>query len=148
MKERKPEYDPSYFKISYPNGDVPGSIGVCTDLIIRAYRSIGIDFQKEVYMFKLERGLPVDRNIDHRRCRDLIKSLDNSRLFEKTYEDEWQAGDLVFWILDSGRDHVGIVSDKKGRNYPYVIHHLYTYPSEDDVLKRWKIIRHYRLRKK
>ena len=42
-------YDPGYFSIPYPNGDVPGNRGVCTDVIIRAYRKLGIDLQKEVH---------------------------------------------------------------------------------------------------
>jgi uncharacterized protein len=43
------EYDPAYFSIKYPNGDIPAIKGVCTDVIIRSYRRLGIDLQKEVH---------------------------------------------------------------------------------------------------
>ena len=45
-------YDPSYFSMDYPNGDVPAGRGVCTDVVIRAYRKLGIDLQQQVHLNK------------------------------------------------------------------------------------------------
>lgn len=75
-------YDPSYFSIDYPNGDIPKNKGVCTDVVIRAYRKLGIDLQKAVHLDMKESfevypkiwGLSkTDRNIDHRRVPNLMK---------------------------------------------------------------------------
>ena len=60
-------------------------------------------------------------------------------------KESYKKGDLIFWVLDNGKNHVGIVSDKKGKKNNLVLHHLYENPSEDDSLDSWKIIRHYRL---
>ena len=143
---KKPFYDPSYMVITYPSGDIPDSIGVCTDLIIRSFRVIGIDFQKDVHDYLNSNNNKNDVNIDHRRCTNLIEYLDNSNLFLRLDPKEsYKKGDLIFWVLDNGKNHVGIVSDKKGKKNNLVLHHLYENPSEDDSLDSWKIIRHYRL---
>ena len=84
------KYDPTYFKINYPNGDVPSNKGVCTDVVIRAYRKLGIDLQKEVHEDmvanftkypNLEKwGLKTtDKNIDHRRVPNLEVFFGTSR---------------------------------------------------------------------
>src|SRR5690554_4010617 len=82
LTKQQVTYDPSYFSIAYPNGDVPSDKGVCTDVIIRAYRILGTDLQKEVHEdmranfsvypnnWKLTK---TDRNIDHRRVPNLMK---------------------------------------------------------------------------
>ena len=49
LTDQKVIYDPKYYVIKYPNGDVPADRGVCTDVVIRAYRNLGIDLQKEVH---------------------------------------------------------------------------------------------------
>jgi hypothetical protein len=81
LTSQKVQYDPSYFKLEYPNGDVPHDKGVCTDVIIRAYRKMGIDLQKEVHQDMRSNfnqypqiwGLQYpDRNIDHRRVPNLM----------------------------------------------------------------------------
>lgn len=80
LTEDRVQYDPSYFVIEYPNGDVPADKGVCTDVIIRSYRKLGIDLQKLVHEdmkqnfgvypndWKLKKP---DKNIDHRRVPNL-----------------------------------------------------------------------------
>jgi hypothetical protein len=72
-------YDPAYVRIPYPNGDVPADTGVCTDEIIRIYRAVGIDLQKEVHEDMQENfsNYPHQArwrltNIDHRRVPNLI----------------------------------------------------------------------------
>lgn len=119
-------YDPSYFAINYPNGDVPGDKGVCTDVIIRAYRKIGIDLQKEVHEDmklnfntypKLWGLKSTDKNIDHRRVPNLmvyfrrkgteIAITDNSK--------DYIPGDIVCWNLGGAITHIGIVVDKKSK---------------------------------
>jgi len=39
------QYDGSYLVIKYPGGDVAKNIGVCTDVVIRSYRALGVDLQ-------------------------------------------------------------------------------------------------------
>lgn len=146
-------YDPSYVRISYPNGDVPRSQGVCTDVVVRAFRAAGIDLQKLVYEHRRTSNQPTDRNIDHRRCPNLV---DFFRAYGLTLTTKvgretltsWKPGDVVFWKLDNGRDHVGIVTDRRDAfEVPHVIHNLST-PLEEPLLTRWKIVGHYRYPKK
>ena len=144
--EKRPKYDPSYVLLKDKDGDAPDSTGVCTDLVIRAYRSIGLDLQEEVQNYLKSQGFSTDKNIDHRRCKNLIMYFENSNLFSRINEEDYKPGDIIFWILDSGKDHAGIVSDTKSKKDYLMLHHLHTYPSEDNVLRNWKIIKHYRLR--
>src|SRR5258708_5179783 len=75
-------YDPAYVRIGYPNGDVPPKRGVCADVVVRAFRRVGIDLQAEVHLDMLKNfgvyprswGLSrPDSNIDHRRVPNLMK---------------------------------------------------------------------------
>ncbi|HUT53451.1 MAG TPA: DUF1287 domain-containing protein [bacterium] len=156
-------YDGSYRVIIYPAGDPGGGVGACTDLVVRAYRAIGLDLQVLVHedMVKEFDAYPArrlyeqtrpDTNIDHRRCPNLMaffkrhaKSLTTS--LEPDHLTEWRAGDIViFDLLDNGiPSHIGIVSDQtapSGR--PLIIHHFPPLPTEDDSLARWKIVGHFR----
>src|ERR1700752_4273110 len=81
LTRQKVIYDPAYFSIPYPNGDVPSDKGVCTDVIIRAYRQLGVDLQKEVHedmilnfsKYPKDWGAKQpDKNIDHRRVPNLM----------------------------------------------------------------------------
>jgi len=146
-------YDSTYRKLDYPNGDVPKTKGVCTDVVIRAYRVLGFDLQKAVhediakapadYKPFLTNG-KADANIDHRRCPVLMVYL--KRHAESAPIDrEWMAGDIVFWKLDNGRDHVGLVSDLAGDSGSLKVIHNISQPSEDDVLNKWTIVGHFRL---
>jgi len=150
-------YDPGYVRIAYPGGDVPAETGVCTDEVIRAYRALGIDLQKEVhedmaanfsaYPTKWGRQSP-DSNIDHRRVPNLMVffSRKGETLPITKNSDDYVPGDLVTWDLGGGTTHIGIVVDQKGllsRRY-LVEHNIGAGPKIEDVLFDWKITGHYR----
>lgn len=153
------EYDGKYFKISYPNGDVPKDKGVCTDVIIRAYRKMGIDLQKEVHedmaknftLYPKTWGLKTpDTNIDHRRVPNLQKFF--TRFGEvKPISDkasDYKPGDIVTWMLASNRPHIGLVIDKKSSTGTYMVVHNIGYGQKmDDFLFESKITGHYRYKK-
>lgn len=153
-------YDPSYVKLAYPGGDVPRNRGVCTDVVIRAMRHAGFDLQRLIFEDKrrarTEQGgirypapNTLDPNIDHRRVAGQIVFLKRhgTALTTRTsgaFGRSWRAGDVVAWVLDNGRDHCGIVTDKIGPSgLPTVIHNLST-TLEEDCLTAWKITGHYR----
>ena len=154
-------YDPSYFSISYPNGDVPAGKGVCTDVVIRAYRKVGIDLQQEVHedmksnfsRYPQYWGLTrTDRNIDHRRVPNLMtffsrhgKSLDTS-----SKPSSYLPGDIVTWDLGNGVTHIGIVVDKKSRDGErnLIVHNIGSGQEVSDCLFQYKIIGHYRFPKR
>ena len=152
-------YDPAYVRIPYPGGDVPPDTGVCTHEIIRSYRAVGIDLQKEVHedMVQNFSAYPrswrwllarPDSNIDHRRVPNLMVyfkrkglSLPNSSRIE-----DYSPGDLVTWDLGGGVPHIGIVVDRKspqtGRYM--IVHNIGQGPKMEDVIFNWKITGHYR----
>lgn len=147
-------YTPGYVRIPYPNGDVPQDRGVCTDVIIRAFRKIGIDLQKEVHedmnrhfneypnFWNLKRP---DRNIDHRRVPNLITYFKRKGK-SVSLTDEYKAGDIVAWLLPSGLYHIGIVAEEivPGKEHRYIIHNIGAGVKMEDVLNEYKIIGHYR----
>jgi hypothetical protein len=149
-------YDPMYFKIDYPGGDIPQDLGVCTDLIIRAYRKVGIDLQKEVHedmkdnfsLYPKIWGLRrPDPNIDHRRVPNLMVFFKRKGKTLPITNDpcDYHPGDVVVWDLGGGITHIGIVVDKKGDECRYkVVHNIGYGPKIEDVLFNWKIIGHYR----
>jgi uncharacterized protein YijF (DUF1287 family) len=150
-------YDPAYIQIAYPNGDVPADRGVCTDVVIRAYRKLGIDLQKEVHedmkanfdKYPKKWGLSrPDRNIDHRRVPNLMVFFSRFGTVKQTSQNpsDYQPGDIVCWDLnDRGLTHIGIVSRKKSgdgkRNL--IIHNIGGGQVLADCLFDWKIIGHY-----
>jgi uncharacterized protein YijF (DUF1287 family) len=152
-------YDSSYVRIPYPEGDVPADTGVCTDEIIRSYRAVGVDLQKEVHE-DIEhnwsayphdarwRQAHPDSNIDHRRVPNLaVFFTRKGQTLPITYgADDYSPGDLVTWDLGGGVPHIGIVVDRKsaqGERY-LVVHNIGEGPRMEDVLFRWKITGHYR----
>ena len=150
-------YDPAYVRIAYPGGDVPAGTGVCTDEVIRAYRAMGIDLQKEVhedmlvdfsaYPTKWRRQAP-DSNIDHRRVPNLMVffSRKGEVLPISTKAQDYQPGDLVTWDLGRGMTHIGMVVDQRAllsRRY-MIVHNIGRGPRMEDVLFDWKITGHYR----
>ncbi|MFV0591166.1 MAG: DUF1287 domain-containing protein [Draconibacterium sp.] len=160
LTQQKVEYDPSYFSIPYPNGDVPANKGVCTDVIIRAYRKLGVDLQKEVHEdmkmnFKTYPqiwGLKhTDRNIDHRRVPNLMTFFARHGQVLTISEDaaDYQPGDIVCWNLGGGTTHIGMVSNRKinGGERNLIIHNIGAGQVLEDVLFRFKIIGHYRYSK-
>jgi hypothetical protein len=129
LTNQEVKYDPSYFRLDYPNGDVPADKGVCTDVIIRAYRKIGIDLQKEVHIDMKSNfdkypniwGLnQTDPNIDHRRVPNLMAFFTRHGTVLNITQDpkNYHAGDIVCWNLGGGTTHIGIVSEKKQSNAP------------------------------
>lgn len=156
------KYDPTYYKIDYPNGDVPADRGVCTDVIIRAYRKLGIDLQKEVhldmkanfskYPSKKKWGLNgTDTNIDHRRVPNL-QTFFTRKGNVKTITDnpkDYLPGDIVTWDLGRGLVHIGIVIHRKSRDgrRPLIIHNIGRGQVIEDVLYAWKITGHYTYKK-
>lgn len=142
-------YDPSYFSIPYPNGDVPANKGVCVDVPIRGLRSIGIDLQKLVHEDILSapssyRITKTDKNIDHRRCSNLIVYFKrkNQCVPVSTDETDYHPGDIVFW--DIARGHVGVVTNEKvpGTNRYYLVHNICCGPRKEDFLFAAPIVCH------
>jgi len=151
-------YEPAYVRIPYPGGDVPADTGVCTDEIIRSYRAVGLDLQKEVHEDMVQNysayprkwrwvsGKP-DSNIDHRRVPNLMA------FFQRKGESlpitilpaDYNPGDLVTYDLGGNVPHIAIVVDRKGRSGHYmVVHNIGQGPKMEDVLFVWKITGHYR----
>lgn len=152
-------YDGSYIAISYPNGDVPSSIGVCTDVVIRSYRKVGIDLQIEVhedisrnfnkYPSKRIWGLTKpDKNIDHRRVPNLQVLFErHGTIFQVSNNpDDYLPGDLVTWMLPGNLPHIGIVIDEKSadRERPLIVHNIGAGPEINDMLFAYPITGHYR----
>lgn len=151
-------YDGSYRVLAYPGGDVPDDIGVCTDLVIRAYRAgLGIDLQKEVHedMLRAFADYPQiwglnrpDRNIDHRRVPNLEmffarhgRSIPASR-----DADDYRPGDLVTWRLPGNLPHIGVVTDRRSPDgkRPLIAHNIGRGPQLEDMLFGYPITGHYR----
>ncbi|MEM7402163.1 MAG: DUF1287 domain-containing protein [Pseudomonadota bacterium] len=149
-------YDGSYVAISYPMGDVPLTQGVCTDLIIRAYRALGIDLQQLVHEDMREHfpkypniwGLhSTDTNIDHRRVPNLQTYFERQgeQLVISHKESDYKPGNLVTWMLPGNLPHIGIVSSEfvKNTQRPKIIHNIGRGPVEDDILFKYEITGHY-----
>jgi uncharacterized protein YijF (DUF1287 family) len=152
-------YDPAYVRIPYPGGDVPADTGVCTDEVIRAYRAVGIDLQKDVHE-DMEQNFSAytrrwrwltshtDTNIDHRRVPNLMVffSRKGETLAITQRAEDYAAGDLVTWDLGGGVPHIGIVVDQKSSvsERLLIVHNIGQGPKMEDVLFQWKITGHYR----
>ena len=150
-------YDPSYVSIDYPGGDVPLETGVCSDVVVRAFRKAGIDLQKEihddmtrawsVYPKKWGAARP-DPNIDHRRVLNLMTYFDRQgkTLPITTDRDDYLPGDIVTWDLSTGIEHIGIVVNtwSEPANGYLMVHNVGAGARTEDVLLNWKITGHYR----
>jgi len=150
------QYDPSYVGIPYPSGDVPADTGVCTDEVIRVYRAVGVDLQKEVHedMKQNFSAYPhlggarrPDANIDHRRVPNLMVffSRRGEELKISDRAEDYSPGDLVTWDLGGNVPHIGIVVDQKSASGRYlIVHNIGQGPRMEDVLFNWKVTGHYR----
>jgi uncharacterized protein YijF (DUF1287 family) len=152
-------YDPSYVRIPYPGGDVPADTGVCTDEVIRTFRALGIDLQKEVHE-DMERNYSdypgkrtwslshSDSNIDHRRVPNLMVFFNRKgeTLSITGRGEDYSPGDLVTWDLGGGVPHIGIVTGQRSepRGRYMVVHNIGRGPMLEDVLFAWKITGHFR----
>ncbi len=152
-------YDPAYTSLAYPNGDVPKEKGVCSDVIVRAFRAGGVDLQKAVHddmkshfrtypnLWNLRRP---DTNIDHRRVANLMRFFECKRTALPVSRKiaDYRAGDAVAWRLPNGRLHIGLVSDvPAGFDAPaplLVVHNIGAGAQNENVLLAWPIIGHYR----
>lgn len=154
--KQKVTYDPAYRVIEFPNGDVASDKGVCTDVVIRAYRKLGIDLQKLVHEdmkanfneYPKNWGLKsTDRNIDHRRVPNLMTFFSRHGIVKKiTYNpNDYEPGDIVCWDLGKGITHIGIVSKIKSldKKRYLIVHNIGEGQVLEDCLFEFKIIGHY-----
>ena len=152
-------YNGTYFKIAYPNGDVPAEFGVCTDVVIRAYRKLNIDLQQLVHedirksfaLYPAKRNwgqTKPDTNIDHRRVPNLQTFFTRygTALPVTTNGGDYKPGDLVTWMVSGNLPHIGIVVDKKSDDgeRPLIVHNIGAGPQLEDMLFEFKITGHYR----
>ncbi|MBD9478446.1 DUF1287 domain-containing protein [Pseudoxanthomonas sp. PXM02] len=150
-------YDPTYFGLSYPGGDVPADRGVCTDVVIRALRTQGLDLQQAIHedmrahfdVYPQQWGLSrPDRNIDHRRVPNQMRWFARQGWEQDIGQsaDDFSPGDIVAWKLTgSGLLHIGIVSDRRSHDgTPLILHNINAGTQENDLLFHHTIIGHYR----
>ena len=150
-------YEPTYRRSPYRGRRVPADRGVCTDVVIRAYRAAGIDLQKEVHedMRRAFSSYPKlwglahpDTNIDHRRVPNLMTDFRRKGAALQVSRDaaSYVPGDLVTWNLTSGVPHIGIVVDAKSQDHKrhLVVHNIGAGPQLEDVLFAWTVTGHYR----
>ncbi len=151
-------YDPQYVKLSYPGGDVPLERGVCSDVVVRAFRAISVDLQKDIHqdmkanfsLYPKIWGLKKpDPNIDHRRVANLMTYFERKGYSLPTNQDptNYLPGDVVAWRLDNGLLHIGLVSDLPSfeqQTYK-IIHNIGSGAKAESSLFAWKIIGHYRI---
>ncbi len=152
------EYDPAYVALDYPNGDVPEKTGVCSDVVVRAFRKAGIDLQKEVhedikaarseYPTKWGANAP-DKNIDHRRVLNLMTyfTRKGKSLPIGANAADYKPGDVVAWELTNGIDHIGIVTNmlSESPDRYLIVHNIGAGARIEDVMFAWTIKGHYRV---
>ncbi|MEA1953876.1 MAG: DUF1287 domain-containing protein [Campylobacterota bacterium] len=148
-------YNPEYRTLKYPMGDISLSKGVCTDVVVRAMRGVNVDLQERIYKDKKKtpkryKGLyytdKLDPNIDHRRVKNI-----QAYLVSRGYRvnDAFKPGDIVVWKLqgmDKILDHIGICShNTNAQGEPLIIHNIGRGTVEEDVLRSYKIVDHFRV---
>lgn len=153
-------YDAAYSKLDYPGGDVPRERGVCTDVIVRAYRdALDIDLQVLVHedMRKAFSAYPAlwglkktDRNIDHRRVPNLQAFFKRAGAAQAISEDgtDYRPGDIVSQMLPGNLPHIAIVADERtpDGSRPLVVHNIGAGARLEDVLFAYPVTGHYRYR--
>jgi uncharacterized protein YijF (DUF1287 family) len=152
------DYDPAYFSIKYPNGDVPANKGVCTDVIIRAYRKLDIDLQKEVHEdmignftkypnLKKWGMTKTDKNIDHRRVPNLEIFFERkgTKLPVTQNPSDYKTGELVTWMINGKLPHIGIVTNKKSEDGKrnLIVHNVGGGQVLEDCLFDYQIVGHF-----
>lgn len=150
-------YTPAYVSIPYPMGDVPVKTGVCTDVVIRAYRKCNIDLQKEVHEdlkahFNLYPNLKKwglknpDKNIDHRRVPNLevFFSRKGKKLALTHNRADYLPGDIVTWMINDKLPHIGIVTHIKKEGVPMIVHNIGGGQIIEDCLFKYPMIGHFR----
>ncbi len=157
-------YDGRYVNIAYPWGDVPSNIGVCTDVVIRSYRRLGIDLQKAVHEDMSNGGFydypnikkwnltSPDKNIDHRRVYNLQAFFrrHGAQLPITHNPNDYKPGDLVTWMVGPSLPHIGVVVEQRSKADPrrhMIVHNIAYGPQMEDILFRFRITGHYRYNK-
>ena len=151
------QYDPTYFSIKYPNGDVPANKGVCTDVVIRTFRKLSIDLQKEVHedmvsnfskypkIWKLKK---TDTNIDHRRVPNLEVFFERkgTKLPISKNANDYKTGEIVTWLIGNKLPHIGIVTAKKSLDgkRSMLVHKVGGGQVLEDCLFSYEIVGHFR----
>jgi len=154
------KYDGKYVNLRYPMGDVPQNIGVCTDVVVRAYRRLGVDLQRNVHEDMKRRfnaypskriygKLAPDSNIDHRRVVNLEKffQLHGKRLPVTHNPSDYRPGDLVTYRINGVAPHIGIVVKERSKDgkRPLIVHNDGKGPVKEDILFRMPVlVGHYR----
>ncbi len=149
-------YDPSYRRIAFPGGDVPLESGVCSDVVVRAYRGLGIDLQRLVNddMRRAFAAYPhlwglthPDPNIDHRRVANLAAffARHGETLAVSSEAKDYRPGDIVTWrLMPANLAHIGIITDRKIEDRPMIVHNIGAGAQVEDVLFAFTITGHYR----
>lgn len=161
LTKDKVVYDPRYYTIPYPNGDIPADKGVCTDVIIRAYRKLGIDLQKKIHedmkanfsKYPKKWGMKsTDKNIDHRRVPNQATFFSRFGSVKKISDkaEDYVVGDIVTWDLGGGITHIGIVTDRMSadKKRPLIVHNIGQGQVLQDCLFSYKVTGHYTYRSK
>lgn len=161
LTKDKVVYDPGYYTIPYPNGDVPADKGVCTDVIIRAYRKLGIDLQQKIHedmkanfsKYPKKWGMKsTDKNIDHRRVPNQATFFSRFGSVKKISDkaEDYIVGDIVTWDLGGGITHIGIVTDRMSadKKRPLIVHNIGQGQVLQDCLFSYKVTGHYTYRSK
>ncbi len=152
-----PRYDGSWIRLTYPGGDPGWDVGVCSDVVVRAFRHAGLDLQRLVHEDILATPAAYgikrpDPSIDHRRVANLAVFLSRHAL-SLPVDRDWLPGDIVIWSLSGSGwpNHIGIVTDRAGPSGdPLVIHHFPRTarfsgrPEASDCLHAWRILHHFR----
>ena len=156
LTAQKVQYDPSYYTIPYPMGDVPSNKGVCADVVIRAYRKLGIDLQQLIHEdmslhfsnYPNNWGLQkTDKNIDHRRVPNLMKYFDRygKKLPISLNDKDFKPGDIVCWLINYRLPHIGIVVNVRPNlsNRYLIVHNVGAGQVLEDCLFKYPINGHY-----
>jgi uncharacterized protein YijF (DUF1287 family) len=152
-------YTPDYVKLKYPNGDVPAKTGVCTDVIIRAYRKLNIDLQKEVHEDMVANftkypnlkkwGLKTtDKNIDHRRVPNLevFFGRKGKTLLITQNANDYKTGEIVTWMINDKLPHIGIITHLKSEDGKrnLIVHNVGNGQVLEDCLFSYTIVGHFK----
>lgn len=150
-------YDSAYVRIPYPDGDVPSNTGVCSDVVVRAFRKAGVDLQVKVHedmsahfsAYPHQWGLTIpDPSIDHRRVPNLMTYFKRQGKAITITQNalDYHPGDVVAWDFGSGKTHIGLISDRQDSktNRFLIVHNAGLGTRLEDRLFDWPIIGHYR----
>lgn len=153
-------YDPAYVRIPYPGGDVPADTGVCTDVVIRAYRAaLGLDLQKLVHedmranfaRYPKNWGLSrPDPNIDHRRVPNLQTFFQRRGAALPVTQNaaDYLPGDLITCTVAGRLPHIAIVVPAPdGGAEPWIVHNIGQGPKLEKRLFEFPLTGHYRFSK-